>query len=551
MKEYPISGVFYQATNPTGEAWVMKYTMGLAFLFLPIFILGHISAIVLNYPTDGFSMPYNYAMYIGCFIYFIIGLFYLRKVLLLFFSDITTSFVLVLLVFATNFLQCILFAPAMPHNLIFTLHILTIWLSYKWISSRKNKYIIGMGITIGLASLTRPPDILIILIPLLWGTASIKTVYKHLLFTLKQYYKHFFLLLLIIALFLSCQFIYWKIYAGKIIFDSYQNPGEGFDILKPHTIDFLFSFRKGWFIYTPIMIFATIGILKLRKKINYLFLPILLFFILNLFAFSSWTTWWYADSFGQRSMVQSYAVMSIPLGVFIQAFLKKKNIYKYLYLILFIALLTLNIFQTWQYKKGIINPSRMTFKYYKNNFFNTTLSPKDTTLLLCYRSTNGTDMISDESLYNKSLIGHFDFDNKDEYWDSLQYCDTISVSDSISFRLDAKCQFSPTIRTQYDCLTTKDHAYIRVSAWIYPTQDPIIKPVYLVVTTEHNGGNYKYVARNGTPNYLKVNQWNYVTFDYQTPEVRAINDFILIYVWNNSDQNVFVDDLKVFAYTPK
>jgi len=129
MKEYPISGVFYQATNPTGEAWVMKYTMGLAFLFLPIFILGHISAIVLNYPTDGFSMPYNYAMYIGCFIYFIIGLFYLRKVLLLFFSDITTSFVLVLLVFATNFLQCILFAPAMPHNLIFTLHILTIWLS--------------------------------------------------------------------------------------------------------------------------------------------------------------------------------------------------------------------------------------------------------------------------------------------------------------------------------------------------------------------------------------------------------------------------------------
>lgn len=551
MNQYPISGVFYQATNPTGQAWVIKYTMGLAFLFLPIFISGHIFALILNLPTDGFSAPYNYSMYVGCFIYSIIGLIYLRKVLLIFFDDIIASIVIILTVLATNYMHGVLFTPSMPHNLLFTLHAITFWYSYKWRTEGKIKYIFILGITIGLATLSRPPDILIILIPILWGINSVKNIFKHTFILLKHNLKHLATLFIIIIFFVSFQLIYWKIYTGKFIFDSYQNPGEGFDIFKPHTIDFLFSFRKGWFIYTPIMIFATLGIFQLRKNISYLYIPILFFFIFNLYALSSWTTWWYAESFGQRSMVQSYAIMSIPLGAFVKYIIEKKAFTKYFFLIIFAIILVLNLFQTWQIRKGIIHPSRMTYKYYFKSFFKTEYNPTDTTLLLCYRSTNGVEKIPNESLYNKSLIGHFDFDDKDEFWDSSQYCDSIYVSKNSSFRLDSKCQFSPSVSTQYDCITKKDHAYFKVGVWIYPTEDPIKKPVYLVITTEHNGGNYKYLATSEQSSKMKINEWNYINVEYQTPEVRSINDFITVYVWNTSDQIAFIDDLKVFAFSPK
>ncbi|MCB0815419.1 MAG: hypothetical protein KDB87_19920, partial [Flavobacteriales bacterium] len=54
---------------------------------------------------------------------------------------------------------------------------------------------------------------------------------------------------------------YWKVYGGAWIFDSYQNPGEGLDLFYPHLHRFLFSFRKGWFIYTPLMLVAAAGLL--------------------------------------------------------------------------------------------------------------------------------------------------------------------------------------------------------------------------------------------------------------------------------------------------
>jgi hypothetical protein len=67
-------------------------------------------------------------------------------------------------------------------------------------------------------------------------------------------------------IFLLCwlpQIFYWKTLTGKIFFYSYTK--EGFDFLHPHLKNGLFGFANGWLAYTPVMIFAVIGLIFLPK----------------------------------------------------------------------------------------------------------------------------------------------------------------------------------------------------------------------------------------------------------------------------------------------
>lgn len=79
------------------------------------------------------------------------------------------------------------------------------------------------------------------------------------------------------------QMLYWHYKTGMYIYDSYKNPGVGLDYLSPHIINVLFSYRKGWLLYTPVMIFSLIGFYFLYKKIGRFFMPVL---FISLFRFT-------------------------------------------------------------------------------------------------------------------------------------------------------------------------------------------------------------------------------------------------------------------------
>ena len=56
----------------------------MALLYSPAFLAGHIIAKFTSYPADGFSVPYQLSLLIESFLILFIGLFYLRKVALIF-----------------------------------------------------------------------------------------------------------------------------------------------------------------------------------------------------------------------------------------------------------------------------------------------------------------------------------------------------------------------------------------------------------------------------------------------------------------------------------
>jgi hypothetical protein len=139
----------------------------------------------------------------------------------------------------------------------------------------------------------------------------------------------------------------------------------------------LFGWRKGWFIYTPIMILSIIGLVSMYFKRKDLFFSIFIYFALNLYLICCWWDWGYGGAFGMRALVQCYAFLIIPFAFYLNwALLKiKKNIAR-----LILGTITIayclgcsynNIFQTYLMKNSLMHWDSMTMEAYKYTFLTT------------------------------------------------------------------------------------------------------------------------------------------------------------------------------------
>jgi len=549
VEKYSNTPTFYQGMHmPSGE-FVIKYSMGLAFLYLPFFAIGHIIALLSSYPADGFSLPYQYALWIGGIAYTMAGLVLVRKLALKYFNDFVTALILIIIYLGTNYFMNTSFygQNAMSHNYLFTLYLLFVLITIKWHRATKMKYMVPLGMLAGIIILSRPSEIVCLAIPLLWGVTDLESFTNKIRLLTKNYGQVlvFAGLLLLIGGF---QFAYWKAFTGKFLFYTYGiNPGEGFEFFTPYVIEVLFSFRKGWLLYTPIMVFALIGMRFLYKQNKGLFIPVLVYFFLNLYIVSCWSTWWYAESFGQRALVPSYALLIIPLGYTLNWIQSNSLLVQRLLFTLLLALGGLNLFQTWQYHKGIIHGSRMSMDYYFSVFGETAVTEDDKKLMLINRSFDGIEQFTNEDEYERKVLQVIDFESLKEEGISMEY----AYSGKASFQLDEKEIYSLTSATPFTEVTDHYYAWIRGSVMVYPIIDAKSNPTSFVICFEHNGYSYKYKALDFEKLNLKLNEWNEVTFDYLTPEVRNKQDLLKVYVWHRGTEKIFVDDLKVEVFELK
>ena len=354
---------YWGVKAPNGGV-VPKMTCGMAILYSPFFLLGHKIAINQHSPLDGYSSPYATCVHYGSLFYCFLGLVILAFVLRRFFSDGAVALTLSTLFFATNLFSYTLRDGEMSHAYGFFINSVFLWLTCRWHEKRKSIYFLWIGMTIGLASLVRPAEILIVIVFIGYGVHSFsdfKNKVKEVLFS----YKNIPLFLLGFILLWLPQLIFWKIKTDQLFFFSYGE--EGFFWLDPQILNLLFSYRKGWFIYTPIMLFSIIGLFMLKDKSRDFKFSISAYLILNIYVLSCWWCWWYAASFGMRAVVQSYAILAVPLAAFYEkvfSFHFKKQIFtvlaRSLTVFLFCGFLCLNQVQSYQYRYGIIHYEDMT-----------------------------------------------------------------------------------------------------------------------------------------------------------------------------------------------
>src|SRR5262249_54914281 len=97
---------------------------------------------------------------------------------------------------------------------------------------------------------------------------------------------------------LSPQLMYWYAITGHIFVNSYV--GEGFNWLKPQLFQFLFSLRRGFFVWTPIGFFVVTGLPLLFGKDRWLAAAVGAVLVADTYICASWWSWWFGAAFGTR-----------------------------------------------------------------------------------------------------------------------------------------------------------------------------------------------------------------------------------------------------------
>ncbi|MDX1653103.1 MAG: glycosyltransferase family 39 protein [Brumimicrobium sp.] len=345
-EKYKVTGgEFYQAIELDSSGYYTnKYLSGVACLQLPYFLIGHGIAHLTDYETDGFSAPYQYSILLGGLMNVFIGLWLLIKTLKPYYSPLTIGFTLLFLGFTSNLIQYSSIDGAMSHSFIFPLYALVLYLTMRWHKNPKRITALLLGAVIGLAVISRPTEIIMIFIPLLWNFSN-KEERKKKWQLVHHNRSHVILALVGGLLAMAPQFIYWKYTTGGWIF----NVGSKWYFLNPW-FRVLVGPEKGWFLYTPVAILMVLGLFFMKRKPFSVSATV--FIVLNIWIIIAWSDWTYGASYSTRPLVHSYPVFALPLAALLSRCMDSVQ-RKSMVVIVLLMFTALNCYQLSLYNKGI------------------------------------------------------------------------------------------------------------------------------------------------------------------------------------------------------
>ncbi len=338
-----------------------KYPIGVAILQAPFFAVGHVIAAWQGDAQNGFTKPYRRAVFISVLFYITLGLLLLRRVLSRYFSSWVVFWSLAIVGLGTNLIFYSTHEPLMSHGYSFLIFSLIVYISDAFNRTKQSKYILWMGVCAGLVLLTRIPNALVFIIPILWGVFDKES----LIIRLSELWdkKIFVLGALGLAFIVFVpQLLYYKVSVGSYWIDPYGD--ERFFFSDPLFAKVLFSFRKGWLIYTPLCGFALLGFIWLKRYFKLGFWGILIYTVLQFIVVSSWGCWWYGGGFSMRPFTESMAILIFPLASWIQ-WTTTKQWSQYAFVLILVPFFWLQELHLHQYCKSVIHNDSMSFEAYK------------------------------------------------------------------------------------------------------------------------------------------------------------------------------------------
>lgn len=362
---FDLSSNFYPSTI-NGHR-LDKFFVGTAVFQTPFFLLSDMVAKSGKSKADGFSITYQKGMLYAAIFYLFVGLIFLRWLLQSYnINGWWIAFAQLTILFGTPLLHYTLSESAYSHVYSFFLISGFLWSVRYFFITDKKKYIIIALIILGFIVIVRPVNILVLLFtPLL--TSSFKHYLEVVQSLFKKHLKTLFVGLICFFAVLSIQFYVSYLQTGSPL--NYNYGDEGFNFTNPQFINFLFSYRKGFFLWTPwwFVVFLLSLFVALLNKKYYQIVVFSLGFITLTYVLSSWWAWSYGGSLGQRPMVDFNAVFVLALI----PILRKSNLFwKGTLLFFAFPLVYVMQMQTIQYEKAIIQWDGMTKESYWEVFLN-------------------------------------------------------------------------------------------------------------------------------------------------------------------------------------
>lgn len=337
-------------TLPETGQRVFKMPPGVAIMEIPAFLAAQWIA---PDADEGFSLIHAQCIRLWAILLSFFACILLYKLLLERFEDLVARLVIVALVLGSNLYYYMWIDSGMSHTYTFSCTVFLWWRVDALI--RKGRGGWDLGLWAGLLFLIRHTNLL--LLPyfawMLWQNGAFKRFPFRMAFGFVCF-----------GGLVGLQIIYIHHVTGYFWANTYGR--EGFFWMQPYFTEVLLSFRKGWFIYTPIMVLVIPGFFLLyrqhKQELSAILLPMLLF----VYAISSWWCWWYGGSFGMRALIDYYALLSIPLGYAIQRGLMR---FARIFKVAIACCILLNVWQSYQYAHGILHWDAMTARSYREGFF--------------------------------------------------------------------------------------------------------------------------------------------------------------------------------------
>ncbi len=344
-----------------GGGKVIKYFVGTALFQAPFVLAAHAYTMwFADGPEDGYSIQYHLAIILSAWVSLLLGLLFTRRLLLdLGFVDTVVAWILVAITLGTGLLVQVVIHPGMSHVHSFSAIAASMLFLRRSLWNGSVRHHIIAGALLGLVFILRPVDLLVLVaLPLiLFGSGPP----RH-----RRPGHGIFAACLAFLCVASVQAFAWRYQCGEWIIRPYA--GEGFHWGRPAFLEHLFSARNGLLFYWPVILLVPVGMIGLYRRSRMATLSLLLFLLSFGYVTSAWWNWSYGDAFGQRPYVDVLALLAIPMAA---AFGTGAATARTGLLIVAAMFTLLNLFQSWQYATGILDPAQMTSEKYATILFRT------------------------------------------------------------------------------------------------------------------------------------------------------------------------------------
>jgi len=522
---------------------VNKYFAGEAVLLMPFFLMALFFSWIIGLPMDGYSFFFQFFTGLGALFYLICGLLFLQRILKrMAVPDRVISLVIPIILLGTNLFYYGIWQASMSHLYSFFAVNGFIFFTMKAMDQRDRSYPILTGLFLGLVVLIRPVNgLVVLLIPFLSPDRSEFVSF------LRYSLAGRGLLAFPAACAVICiQPILWRFQTGEFLIWSY--PDEGFYFGNPEIMNILFSYRKGLFIYTPLLIFSLFGLILLPGKKFFRFISMLSFLVLYTYITASWWNWYYGDSFGMRPFIDFYGVFAILIAIFLNT-LPQKGVFSFFKGVM-IVLVFLNLFQTWQYIQGIIHPFDMDKEKYRYVFLRS-----DSASVNCLGGNEETPFYGADLQQPYRVFEH-DLEKSQTGWnDRYRKLDsTHSFSGRYLGPLDSVHYYSPGLEMRADSFAPGGgKLYCKVSLMLNDSSPGASDHAYLVINIDSIDKGFNYwngLRLNGIPRKI-TGQWRKCTYQWNLPIIKNPKAVIKIYVWNQWRKTFAVDDIRIELYRAK
>ncbi|RLD45048.1 MAG: hypothetical protein DRI89_02185 [Bacteroidetes bacterium] len=343
-----------------GDKTINKYFAGTALAQLPFFGMGHFTNWLTGNPLDGYSVYYLIFIQVATLFYALLGMYFLMRILRMYkVSEWVNTLVIFSVMFGTSVFHYVVDSPSMSHIYSFAFVNLFVFSFLNFFKKPSIRFLLLAMFAFGMIVLIRPVNGLVILsLPFLSGSSMKLKIGLH---YLMKHPLQFVLALFPAFLLIMVQLIIYKIQTGHFLVYSYGK--ESLDFFNAQMWKFLFSYRKGFFVYTPVFILSLFGSWYFLKKSFFQFISWFAFLAIVVFVLSSWWQWYYGGSFGSRVMIEYYVFFAIPLALLLQ-----KNRYRKVIAVVVVLFIFVCQIQIYQYRYGYLHWSEMNKERYWDNF---------------------------------------------------------------------------------------------------------------------------------------------------------------------------------------